>query len=110
MLTVSEPVLMPWTHTAAPVDSEHTDSPFPPPEEIALFIEVDAILCAAAAGVPCRRQRPAPPATGRALRGPRSAGWASVEARGRWLVPPRSVSAVQRSPPEKSFVQADPRR
>src|SRR6185312_763996 len=115
MLTVSEPVLMPWTRAAAPVDSENSASrprvqPFPPPEEIELFIEVDAILRAAAARVICLRRRPAPPATGRALRGPRPAGRAWLERCGRWRVPPRLVRAVQRGPPTKSTAHADPRR
>ena len=103
MLTVSEPVLMPWIRAAAPVDSENPDSRpwvelLPVPEEIALFIEVDAILCAAEARVTCRR-RPAPPATGRALRGPRPAGRAWLEPSGRWRVLPQAVRAVQRGPP-----------
>src|SRR5690242_11796103 len=103
MLTVSEPALMPWTRTAAPVDSENSDSRpraqvLPPPEEIALFIEVDAILCDAAARLTCR-QRPAPPATGRALRGPRPAGRAWLQPSGQWRVPPHAVRAVQRGPP-----------
>jgi len=103
MLTVSEPALMLWTRTAAPTDSETSTSrprvrPCPLPEEIALFIEVDAILCDAAARLTCR-QRPAPPATGRALRGPRAAGRAWLEPSGRWRVPPHAVRAVQRGPP-----------
>ena len=103
MLTVREPVLMPWTRTAAPVDSENSDSRprvqlFALPEEIALFVEVDAILCDAAARLTCR-QRPAPPVTGCALRGPRLAGWAWLEPGGRWRVLPHAVRAVQRGPP-----------
>lgn len=66
------------------------------PDIAALFAEVDAILCAALAPAP---RPPAPPATGRALTGPWSAGrsW-PAPARCR-LTPVRPVRATQRSPP-----------
>ena len=66
------------------------------PDIAALFAEVDAILCAALDPARCP---PAPPATGRAVIRPRSAGRSWVV-----LVRPRPgpihpIRAVQRSPP-----------
>src|SRR5438309_11629697 len=104
MLTIIEPAHTPWERTAAPADS---DSPAHPtrdelstvPEEIALFAEVDAILCEAEQLSSIRR-RPAPPVTGCALRGPRSAGRSWMQEDNRWHAPLHPVRAVQRSPPE----------
>ncbi len=66
-----------------------------------LFADVDAILCAA---LQPRRRPPAPPATGCALDGPRSAGRSldgSARARREWTRRHAGpVRATQRGPPE----------
>jgi hypothetical protein len=78
------------------------------PDVVALFAEVDAILCAALAP---RRCPPAPPATGSAHPGrPRSAG----RSRGALLRPRRApvhhVRALPRSPPPPAHLTRDPDR
>lgn len=68
------------------------------PDIAALFAEVDAILCAALAPAP---RPPAPPATGRALTGPRSAGRSWPTPTRCRPAPVRAVRATQRSPPDR---------
>ncbi|WP_142239368.1 hypothetical protein [Mycobacterium sp. ST-F2] len=70
-----------------------------PSPDIALFAEVDAILCEAAATL---RRRPAPPAIGCALDEPRCAGrpWHSHTPRPR-NAPATRVYPMQRSPPQR---------
>jgi hypothetical protein len=104
MLTIIEPAHTPWEHIAAPADSDSPadrtpDELWTVPEEIALFAEVDAILCEAEQ-VSSMRRTPAPPATGCALRGPRSAGRSWMREANRWHAPLHPVRAVQRGPPE----------
>ena len=67
------------------------------PSVAALIAEVDAIRCAADSSD--SRQRPTPPATGCALRGPRRAGW-SCQKRASSLFNRRvrRVDSQQRSP------------
>src|SRR5436305_12610719 len=103
MLTIIQPAPTPWTRTAAPADSDSPadrtrDELRAVPEEIALFAEVDAILCAAER-VRWIRRPPAPPVAGCALSGPRSAGRSWRKWVGRWHAPLHPVRAVQRSPP-----------
>jgi hypothetical protein len=66
------------------------------PEVAALIAEVDAILCAALTPVRCS---PAPPVTGCALLGPRSAGRSCGALVPAWEGPAHRVRAVQRGPP-----------
>jgi hypothetical protein len=70
-----------------------------PSPVLALFAEVDAILCEAAAGL---RRRPAPPAIGCALDEPRCAGrsWHLHTPRPR-NAPAERVDPMQRSPPRR---------
>ena len=70
-----------------------------PSPVLALFTEVDAILCEAAAAL---RRRPAPPAIGCALREPRCAGrsWHMHTPRPR-NAPAERVDPMQRSPPRR---------
>lgn len=64
---------------------------------LALFTDVDDILCAAVAAH-CRR--PAPPVTGCALREPRCAGRSSAHrSPRRWDAPVHRLAPMQRSPP-----------
>lgn len=87
----------------ASATSEAIDSPdqqalhlLDDPDVAALFAEIDALVCAALTPVRCS---PAPPVTGCALLGPRSAGrscGALVRARDG---PVHRVRAVQRGPP-----------
>ena len=70
-----------------------------PSPDIALFAEVDAILCEAASAL---RRPPAPPAVGCALREPRCAGrsWNMHMPRPR-NAPADRVDPMQRSPPQR---------
>ena len=94
---------------AAPANSTNIDSSEPKlvrvdPDMVALFAEVDAILCAALAPA---RFLPALPVTGCALVEPRWAGrscGAPVRAR---RAPVRHVRAVQRSPPGRAHARDD---
>jgi hypothetical protein len=79
-------------------------------EVIALFAEIDAILCAAAARMIPPRRPPAPPATGCAPCGPRSAGRPWRGSAARWGVPVRPVRALPRSPPPITSRQHRQRR
>src|SRR5271166_2661003 len=104
MLTKSGSVCMPCGAVAAPVNSccpaEHIlDQWEQDSAVVALLAEVDAILCAAAARLIPHCRPPAPPVTGWALRGPRSAGRFWVTSATRWDAPHYPVRAVQRSPP-----------
>src|SRR5437764_7291240 len=107
MLTIIEPASTPRERTAAPADSDSPtdrtrDELWTVPEEIALFAEVDAIL-REAEQVSSTRRTPAPPVTGCALRGPRSAGRSWMQEDNRWHAPLHPVRAVQRSPPEANL-------
>jgi len=73
---------------------------------MALIAEVDAIFCAAEAP-PC--QRPAPPAVGCALRGPRHAGRSHHRTSPRrHSEPVRRVHPTQRSPPPTRSTRPQP--
>jgi hypothetical protein len=110
MLTRSESSTAPSGAVTAPADRRtpfaHTEDPMIAPEVLALFAEVDAILCEADERVNLLRRRPAPPVTGCALIGPRSAGRTWSESVTGWGTPPRLVRAVQRSPPAEVNLQS----
>lgn len=104
MLTIIEPARTPWERTAAPANSDSPadrirDELWTIPDEIALFAEVDAILCEAEQ-LSSSRRTPAPPVTGCALSRPRSAGRSWMQDDNRWHAPLHPVRAVQRSPPQ----------
>lgn len=96
MMTHINTVAAPTTNDT--VGNPETEILYLDPDIATLFAEVDAILCAALAPA---RWPPAPPATGCALVGPRSAGRSCGA-----LVRPRRgpvqpVRAVQRGPPTR---------
>lgn len=102
MLTKRAPLAWPRAAVAAPTNPH--DPPVPAedralePTVIALFADVDAILCAAAARLVRRRRPPAPPVTGCARPEPWSAGRSWQGSAAWWRVPAHPVRAVQRSP------------
>jgi hypothetical protein len=103
MPTTHSPVRASVDAVATPVHEDHPAEyaldQLLAPEVAGLFAEVDAILRIAAARLIPRCRPPAPPATGRALLGPRSAGraWQGCARPGQF--PLCRVRATQRSPP-----------